>query len=384
MPTTLAPPTSLRAAVRREPPADWHAGWSHLAKDARYHEIVAGTLGTQFECRYLVLTDDAGETRAVQPFFLVDQDVVTASSPALRGLAAAARAVAPRFGRLRTLMVGCAAGEGHLGVEDEGEHRAVVCAMRDALPGIARSHGARLIVWKDFPASYRDACRPLLHDGYLRLPSMPATRVALRWANYEAYLADHLSRATRKNLRRKYRSAARQAPRLTLEVRTEPGAAVAEIHRLYAQVLDRSRLRFEELTPAFFQALGEAMPDRVRFFLWRDEGRLVACNVCLLHGDTLYDEYVGLEYEVALPWHLYFVTLRDVFSWAIAEGVKWYCSTPLNYDPKLHLGFELAPLDLYVRPTSPGLRGLARRILPLLGPTRGEPLLARFPNAAEL
>ena len=41
----------------------------------------------------------------------------------------------------------------------------------------------------------------------------------------------------------------------------------------------RATLKFEKLTPRFFVELGRKMPDRARFFLWRDgTGRLVALN----------------------------------------------------------------------------------------------------------
>ena len=41
---------------------------------------------------------------------------------------------------------------------------------------------------------------------------------------------------------------------------------------------------------------------------------------CLVEGDELRAEYIGLEYPVALDLHLYFYSFRDVVSWAIASG----------------------------------------------------------------
>ena len=54
------------------------------------------------------------------------------------------------------------------------------------------------------------------------------------------------------------------------------------------------------------------------------------------------------------------------------------------YDPKLHLRFDLAPLDLYVRHVSPWMNPFFRRIAPLLEPTRYDKLLRRFQNYADL
>ena len=77
-------------------------------------------------------------------------------------------------------------------------------------------------------------------------------------------------------------------------------------------------------------------------------------------------------------------TLRDVIRWAIAGGLQSYCSGPLNYDPKLHLGCQLVPLDLYVMHTRAFFNPIFRRALKYLEPTRHDPILRRFPNADEL
>ena len=105
---------------------------------------------------------------------------------------------------------------------------------------------------------------------------------------------------------------------------------------------------------------------------------------CLLEGDELCAEYIGLDYPVALDLHLYFYSFRDVVSWAIANGFKWYRSSALNYHPKFHLKHSLDPLDLYVRHTSKFINPILRRLLPLLEPTRNDKTLPKFSNYADL
>ena len=126
------------------------------------------------------------------------------------------------------------------------------------------------------------------------------------------------------------------------------------------------------------------MPDKALFFVWRQEGRMVAFNFCIAHREILRDNYVGFDYAVALDYHLYFVSRRDIFSWAIENGYHTYYSAPLNYDPKLHLRQQLSPLDLYVRTSRNWLNPLFHRILPLMEPTRYDPIIKRFANAHEL
>ena len=55
-----------------------------------------------------------------------------------------------------------------------------------------------------------------------------------------------------------------------------------------------------------------------------------------------------------------------------------------QYDPKFHFRMKLAPLDLYTRHTSPLLNPVFKLALGFLQPVRHDPIIQRFPNAAEL
>jgi hypothetical protein len=126
------------------------------------------------------------------------------------------------------------------------------------------------------------------------------------------------------------------------------------------------------------------MPDKVRFFIWRRGGRIVAFTACMIEGDEFHAEYIGLDYSVALDLHLYHYAVRDMVSWAIANGYKWFCSSGLNYDPKFHLRCVLAPIDLYVRATSPIMNAPLKWVMPLINPVFRDETLKRFPNYHEL
>jgi predicted N-acyltransferase len=381
---SIAFPSGVAHLVRRESLRHcdpWPAALRSLSKDHRFYEIIDETLECGFEHHYLILEDENGVARGVQPMFVVRQNLVE-GVPALHAPVAAMRKRFPRFLTMRVLMVGCAVGDGHLGVCAGGDEEWLVRALAATLREVARHLNASLIVFKDFPARYRDALSSLTAAGYTRVPSMPMTRLALRHRDFEEYL-NTLGRSTRKDLRRKFRRA-EKAPPITLQVLTDVSSIAHDLHQLYRQVHERSELKFETLTQGYFRSLGERMPDRTRFFIWRQEGRAVAFTCALVHGDTIYDECLGLDYGVALDLHLYFYTFRDIIRWSLAHGLRWYCSSPLHYQPKLHLGCELMPLDLYVMHTSPVLNPIFRPALKLLEPTRHDPVLQRFRNASEL
>lgn len=370
--------------IAPEDRAVWSTCLETFANDHRYYDLAHHSLGHQFAHHYLVLKDELGRTRAIQPFLMVHQDLTTGMPESVRRTMEAVRRKFPNFLKWPMLMVGCSAGEGHL-VQDSltGDSAWVARALRESLDKVARRMNALMIVFKDFPRSYRSYLDNLRQAGYTRVPSMPGAQLTLNFADFEEYLQTKLSHKTRKNLRKKFRTAA-SGPKMTMEVVNDITPFIDEVFPLYQQVLARSQFKFEELTPDYFCQLGKTMPDRARFFIWRQEGKAIAFASCLVHHGVMRDNYVGLDYTVALDYHLYFVTWRDLIVWAKENGCHTYYSAPLNYDPKYHFRLDLAPLDLYVRACWDWLNPIFRLLLPYLEPTRYDPMIKRFSNAHEL
>jgi len=357
----------------------WKQAFANSRKDRRYYEIVEDTIKQGFEYRYFILEDSAGQVRSIQPAFLLDQDLLQGSGPRAQRWVGRLRKLFPRALTIRTLMVGCAAGEGHLD-QTSDEHAAWTAgALHEALIQYARAARVKMIVLKEFPAHYREPLSCFANAGYTRVPSLPFTRLNIDYANFDQYMEKALSKATRKDLRRKFRDTEAAEP-ISLEVVSDVTAYVDEIYPLYLNVYRKSPLQFERLTKEYLCRIGSEMPDKTKFFIWRQNGKAIAFSLCMIHGDSLYDEYLGLDYDVALDLHLYFYTLRDIVQWSIKQGIKWYCSSALNYDPKRRLKCELMPLDLYVTHTSPIANFVLRRVLPLLEPTRNDKCLRDFPN----
>lgn len=203
------------------------------------------------------------------------------------------------------------------------------------------------------------------------------------YKSFDDYLAKAIKSKRRTEFRRKFKAAEQSAP-IDLEIVTDVSPIVDEIYPLYLQVFDKSELHFEKLTKEFFCEIGRRMPDKTRFFVWRQNGKIIAFSLCLLEDNTFYGEYLGLDYSIALDLHLYFYVMRDMVSWAIANGYTAIASSALGYAPKLQMRHVLEPLDLYVRHTSPIVNAVMKRVLPKLEPTRGDKTLQQFPNYADL
>jgi hypothetical protein len=370
----------VTCSARSIAPEIWRSTFEGEARDARYYEVIEQTLPEKFEYRYLVLRNaETGQT-AVQPFFFIAQTLTDGLPAKVQRMVSRVQERFPRFLVMRILMVGCAVGEGQVACSEPW----AVQALHEALHVVARQSRASVIVFKDYPARHREALSLFANDGYRRVPSMPAAKVDLDvYKDFDDYMQRRLGKVFRKNLRRKFR-ASEEIGQPEMTVCDDVSGIIDQIYPLYKQTLARAEFSFEELTPDFLARIGQEMPDKVRFFIWRLDGKIIAFNFCLLHDGVLYDMDIGLDYSVALELHLYFVTWRDIFGWAIKNGVRTYYTAPLNYDPKLHLRLELAPLDLYVCHTSRLINPAFRMAMSFLQPVRHHPILRQFPNAHEL
>jgi len=363
--------------------APWTSTFADQRKDYRYYEILDDTLRGNFEHRYFAIVDSNGHVRAIQPFFLVDQDILEGLGAERIHWISFVRRFYPRFLKLRALMVGCSAGEAHLAATETLPVGIVAETLSNGIAKQARSLNAQLIVLKEFPSRYRKVLHCFVQCGFARAPSMPMTMLDIEYDSFDAYMKKALKSSSRRKLRKKLEATAGVSD-IRMSVTDDATSFVDELYPLYLQVFERSRMQFEKLTKDFFRQLGQRMNDKVRFFAWRRGNMLVAFSLCMVQGDSLYAEYVGFDYTVALDLHLYHYIVRDMISWGIGKGYKWFRSSGLNYDPKLHMRHRLDPIDLYVRHTSALANAIFRLALPWIVPVRYDATLKLFPNYKDL
>jgi len=375
---------TIRIASRDEiaKSSHWQNAFAHERKDHRCYELVEDTLKDGFTYGYFAIESD-GAVCAIQPYFIVDQDLLDGVSGHVKKLIAGIRRFWPRFMRAHMLMVGCAAGEGHLD-GDATSQCATAELFAQMLPRLARELGCAMVVLKEFPAECRPALQCLRQAGFTRIPSMPMTTLAIDYENFDDYLSKAISPRTRAKLRRKLRVANRAQPGITVTVVSDVTTVIDKIYPLYEKVFERSSLKFEKLTKDFLCQIGRRIPDKARFFIWRQDKHIIAFGLCMVQADGIWSEYVGFDYAVAYALNLYYRVFHDMVDWAIGKGYKRFYSTSLNYDPKWHLRQSLYPIDLYVRHTSRPINALLKRLLPLLEPTHSDKVLPNFHNYADL
>ncbi len=368
-------------------PEAWRATFGNTAKDFRYYELCEQTLRQpNFDYRYLLLT------RPQRPRACASAGFFHRPGPHRRprgwtaALGGVGAADVPAFCQHEDAHGRLHGGRGAPRVWPIPPMSEAVAGLLEALEIYGRRHRAAIITFKDFPREHRPALDPAARQrGFVRMPSFPATVIPLHdYTDFDDYLARRLSHGTRKNLRRKFRDDADKPP-VTMEVRTD----VSDMRGRGASAVPPGA-RAQRLP---FRGTHEGIPRPAR----PHDGRAGA--VFRLAAGR---QGGGVQH---LPW---FTTARSttiIWAWItpwrstctcissrsgtcspgrISQGLHTYYSTPLNYDPKLHLRFDLEPLDLYVRHLSRWSNPFFKRIAPLLEPTRHDKLLRRFGNYADL
>ena len=364
-------------------PEIWRAAFGESHKDFEYYRLIEETMIGQFDYRYLVLFDSRQSPIALQPLILVDQDLSVSARSTITRAVNAIRSFWPRFLRKRILLAGCLVGDGRLGVIAPNDPKQANAMLAETLLVYARSEKISLVALKDFPAELRDDLKPVVADGYTRLAGFPSLVLDLNFASFDEYMQTRLSKVTRKGLRRKLRKTEQVSPPITLEVLNDCSAVIDEIYPLYLRVAERSPVEFEIFTREYFLEAGRRMPDRYRYFIWRQAGKAVAFSFCTIWKDSIYDNDIGFDYEVAHELNLYYVSFRDLIEWALAHRLKYYHSAPFNYDPKLHLRLQLVYVDLYVRHASKIINALIKRVAPFFAPAKSDPVLRQHLEEGE-
>jgi hypothetical protein len=203
-----------------------------------------------------------------------------------------------------------------------------------------------------------DACQ---QAGFFLVEGQALAYVPVDFASIEEYL-QRLSRARRKDLNRKLKSAALLAieslPLGADFFRDE--AKLAQLYALYANVYQQSEIHFDRLTPAFFRAVLQDATLPGVLFLYRRQGALIGFNLCLEHHGMLLDKYVGFAYPQARECNLYTVSWFHNLTYALQRGLHTYVAGWTDPEIKRQLGarFTFTQHAVYIR--NPLLRTLLR------------------------
>ncbi len=255
----------------------------------------------------------------------------------------------------------------------DAERGAALAALVAEVEAEAARGGAGLVAYKDVSATRAPGLGEVLTGrGYFPVESLPLAVLDLaECPDEESYLA-RLSKATRKDLRRKMKGAGS----VTVSQHCAITGMEHEFAALYAETQAQSALRyndFEDLPADYFQWVSQTLKERAIFVCYRVDGVLAAFNLLFVEHDRVIDKFLGMRYPLARDHDLYAVSWMYNVRLCQSIGRRYLQSGQTAYASKLRFGSDLVPSVHYVKHRNPLLHALLRQATPLLAFPRWDP-----------
>jgi len=332
------------------PPGELHAAFRFL-RTCRDAGIADATY------RY-VLVDDGGRLAATAALTCLTVSLDLLAPRTVRAVAAAGRAVHPRFLRLRVLFCGLPVSFGGSGLRlaPGVDPARVLPLVTGAMEDFAQAQGAGLLCFKEHTETECARLDGLRTHGYFRAPSLPASYLPIAWPDFAGYVA-----AMRSGYRRQLRAslAARALRGLTFRLVEDWAAECPRIHALYEQVMDRAEFQLERLPLAFFERLNAEFASDARVLLLERGGTLAAVAILIYAPRALTFLLAGIDYAHDRADRAYQNLVAEVVAEAIRCGAARLEFGQTSYALKSRLGGLPDPRWIYLRHR----RGLTHRAL---------------------
>lgn len=270
---------------------------------------------------YLIMKSD-DVTIAIIPCFRFNLNLTVTASPKAKGFVAKIRKLFPSFLYMDTFVIGTpvAICQDLFGVNkktDDVELNKILSTAFDAAIERANELKIGLVLIKEVTSRLLPRIRNSLENQFT-IAESPATTYL--------YLGEPGSDNYRSRLRYKYRSVMNGRLRnfndagLHWEVHQDFSKYAKEMHSLYLQVLNKSNIRFEELTPDFFSNVSTQLGENSFALLCFDGKRIVACELFLKSKDNVYPIYLGMDYNYRDKASLYFNCIYKIIDVVEDEG----------------------------------------------------------------
>ena len=372
--------TKVVSRIEEIPVQDWESVFPKVTENYYLFKSLDESHLEQFSFYYIIAYDNAIAVAATSCFLMRFPFDMTVHGP-LKTFLSFIKKLMPNILCPKVLICGLPMGQGRIGIAKDcpGAMEAICAGMEK----IAKEQKAEMFLYKDFNATYDALFSPLLKKGFSRVESLPSTDMAITFSSFDDYLKK-LSQTSRENLKRKLKKADSQV-KIDLEVTdTLSDELLPDVYGLYLQTFDKQDMGLEKLTMDFFRRTSANMPQQVKYFLWRIEGKLVAFAFCLISGDHFIDYYLGFEYAVAYQYNLYFIRFRDLLKWCIAHGIKSYEMGVTTYEPKRRLGFDFIRLYFYIKHRNPLINPFIKVISHFVKPENFDPVFKEMNNGSPL
>jgi len=354
-------------------PEEFNKIFPHVPERYHFFKTLDESKFDQFSF-YYILVYSHKQLVGAAPCFTVDYSLDTSINGPLRKFTNTIKKVFPNLFSIKALVCGIPMGQGQMAIVQS--YSGVLQAIEARMEALARKIHAPILAFKDFDKSYDTLLNPLLQNGFLKIDSLPMTRMNLNFSDFEEYLTT-LGPSSRYDYRRKLKKSSKIKIESNI-VDALDEETLNEVYSLYLQAVETHDLGFEIVPKEFFRLISKNMPRETKFFLWRINGKLVAFAFCLVSENLMLDYYLGFDYTPNQTYHLYFIRFKEMMSWCLSEGIKTYEMGATGYEPKRRLKFNLVPVYLYVKVRHKIMRPGLKCLCALLKFENFDPALKRW------
>jgi predicted N-acyltransferase len=365
---------SITHTINDIPKEDWDRlfgkdnieGWG-------FHKAIEESHLVNFSFRYLLVHRNAALV-CIIPLFITDFSFATIIQGTLQISILLLQKIFPGFLRFKIIFVGNPIAEKlYMGISPEENFGEIINVALKKLSAFAKDEKAGVLLFYNLTEKDGLLAGSLERNGLSRMENFPNTILDIKARTLEDFIRG-LGHSTRKDMRRKLRKAY-SLSHLETEVPEDIDSFIDEIYALYSTNFEKSDVHFEILNPEFFRNISRNIPDKAKFFITRDDKKIVAFNLCLINKDTCIDKIIGMDKEASKALNLYYVTFLHNIEWCIKNGIRYYVMGITDYHPKIRLGSSLVPLYIYVQFLSPLLRLFFKPLLKLIQPKNFDPTL---------
>jgi hypothetical protein len=255
-----------------------------------------------------------------------------------RSLKAAGRLV-PSIVRPRILGVGLLVGEwSEIGIDphiDAGLLEAAWNLALGALQTLATELKSDIVAFYNF--NHHGKLPAEVFKRFNRVQCLPCARLPITFDSLEEYLS-RLSRATRKDLRRKMRV----SPEVRVIRTRDISPFLDRIHQLYVETVERCPMAFGVHNRLFLETICERVPG-AEYTLYFVQEELVAFNLLVVKQEAMVDKYFCMDYELGRKYNLYFLSWLENVRYCVEQNIPLYHAGQGAEKTKARLGATSIP-----------------------------------------
>jgi uncharacterized protein len=245
----------------------------------------------------------------------------------------------PSLFQPRVLGVGLLIGEwSEIGIDpqiDEGSLDAACKMAYSTLQTLAAELKSDIVAFYNFN-QYSKLPREVFKK-FNQVQCQSCARLPINFNSMEEYLS-RLSRAARKDLRRKMRAS--HEVRVIRSHNISP--FVDRIYKLYLETVERSPITFGVHNRLFFEKICERVPG-AEYTLYFVQEELAAFNLLVVKQEAMVDKYFCMDYGLGRKYNIYVSSWLENIRTCVEQKIPFYYAGQGAEKIKTHLGATLIP-----------------------------------------